>query len=542
MDQTLDEALAELRLEFIASLREALTITAAHLEALAREPAARLPLVELRRLFHRLAGSGGTYGLPRISELGLEGERLCEARLNAAEPVDTEDLDNVRALLDAVQRELDRASEAEVTAGAAAGETGAGEGGELTHIGEEETVPVEPGPSTEHLLVVTARADLRFVVEAPEVMRGRIHLADRPEQVDQLLRAHPLGAAVVDLELLGARDYLEQLRGRVEIARAPLLAMASAIAPAARVELAQLGVDRFISPEASLGELWASARDPHWQGTAPGLALLVTGDSALAAQVSADLAAATLAVEVIAEPAALIERCLERPPHLVLLDAETAGDGGELVGELRQRIELLATPLWLLARDPDPGRRQTALELGVDRVLQLPYHAGELGACARRLLGVAELLRNRATAPVETPVAAAAVPVAPALALAGEPVRVLVADDDPNLRALIEHHLQRLGWEVVLAADGMEAERALTQQAYHIALLDVMMPFRSGFDLLEWINDHRRHRPLKVVILTALGQDENLLRAFDLGADDFIAKPVSPEAVTGRLRRLLRPA
>jgi len=74
---------------------------------------------------------------------------------------------------------------------------------------------------------------------------------------------------------------------------------------------------------------------------------------------------------------------------------------------------------------------------------------------------------------------------------------------------------------------------------YGCIVLDLNMPFRSGFDVLQWMSLTGFKRRTKVVVLSALNREETILRAFSLEADDFIGKPFNPEIVTTRLRRLL---
>lgn len=119
------------------------------------------------------------------------------------------------------------------------------------------------------------------------------------------------------------------------------------------------------------------------------------------------------------------------------------------------------------------------------------------------------------------------------------PVRVLIADDDPAVRDLLRHHLKREGWSVVAANDGEQAAQALKTEHFDLVLLDVSMPFLSGFDLLRSLQESAGAGAPNVVLLTAQSHEQAQIRAFDLGADDFVAKPFSPAVLVSRLRRLV---
>jgi two-component system response regulator VicR len=118
-------------------------------------------------------------------------------------------------------------------------------------------------------------------------------------------------------------------------------------------------------------------------------------------------------------------------------------------------------------------------------------------------------------------------------------VKVLIADDDRFVIEMLDFYLKKEGWDVVTAADGNEVEKMLEKGRYSILLLDVMMPFQTGFDVLKWLKNTSLMNSMRVVMLTAHDQDSTVRQAFDLGADDFISKPFNPELVVTRLKRFL---
>ena len=157
----------------------------------------------------------------------------------------------------------------------------------------------------------------------------------------------------------------------------------------------------------------------------------------------------------------------------------------------------------------------------------------------------------RCTAPAPAPprsrtsVAAATAPAPPTVsvgaAAAPEGDRVLVADDDPQMRRLIRIVLQREGFEVLEANDGLDALELIEQGSVDLVILDVEMPRLNGLGVLEEIRAQMRTASLPVIILTAL-QDDTEEKALDLGAQDYLTKPVQTRSLVARVRAVLKRA
>jgi CheY-like chemotaxis protein len=131
--------------------------------------------------------------------------------------------------------------------------------------------------------------------------------------------------------------------------------------------------------------------------------------------------------------------------------------------------------------------------------------------------------------------ATAAVPDAPP---SGAP-KVLVADDDPQMRRLVRTVLEREGMQVVEAADGLDAVDAIGQHQFDLIILDLDMPRLDGLGVLEELGASVATTQIPVIVLTARSDDTES-RALDLGAQDYLTKPVRPTALTARVRAVLR--
>ena len=118
-------------------------------------------------------------------------------------------------------------------------------------------------------------------------------------------------------------------------------------------------------------------------------------------------------------------------------------------------------------------------------------------------------------------------------------MKILVVDDDADLLALVAFALSQAGYVVVKATDVASALRLFAAEAPDLAILDINLPGGSGFDICAAV---RRDSKIPVMMLTARGEEEDLVRALDLGADDYLTKPFSPRTLLARVRALLRRA
>jgi DNA-binding response OmpR family regulator len=116
-----------------------------------------------------------------------------------------------------------------------------------------------------------------------------------------------------------------------------------------------------------------------------------------------------------------------------------------------------------------------------------------------------------------------------------EGATVLIADDEPHLLRLVKFRLEREGYHVLTATDGDEALDLARRQQPDLCVLDVMMPKRSGFDVLRELRSDPQLADIKVIMLTARAQDHDVDAGFSLGADDYISKPFSPQELRVRV-------
>jgi DNA-binding response OmpR family regulator len=115
-------------------------------------------------------------------------------------------------------------------------------------------------------------------------------------------------------------------------------------------------------------------------------------------------------------------------------------------------------------------------------------------------------------------------------------MKILVAEDEMIMLKTIELRLKKDGHEIITCSDGREAIVKIAATNPDLIITDIMMPFDSGLEIIEAVkkNDHKH---AKIIVLSAMGQENVVLEAFQLGADDFITKPFSLNELSMRVKR-----
>jgi CheY-like chemotaxis protein len=103
---------------------------------------------------------------------------------------------------------------------------------------------------------------------------------------------------------------------------------------------------------------------------------------------------------------------------------------------------------------------------------------------------------------------------------------ILIVDDVPLNQLLVKKMLARFNFRVRTAGNGSEALTEILEEKPHLVLLDIMMPVMDGFQVLETVRKHHDWADIKIVVLSALDSNQDIVKAFNLGANDFITKPI----------------
>lgn len=118
--------------------------------------------------------------------------------------------------------------------------------------------------------------------------------------------------------------------------------------------------------------------------------------------------------------------------------------------------------------------------------------------------------------------------------------RILVVDDEEDIVELVRFHLAREGFAVETAASGEEALKKVRQGAFALLVLDLMLPGLDGLEVARELKAETRTAGLPIVMLTAKGEDADVVAGLELGADDYVTKPFSPRVLLARIKAVLR--
>lgn len=211
--------------------------------------------------------------------------------------------------------------------------------------------------------------------------------------------------------------------------------------------------------------------------------------------------------------------------------------GVELLQAMRADPKLFATPFILITAEAQRKRVDEAIAMGVPSLLLKPYSPRQL---AERL---EKALRWKPRSP------GAAVAAAPCAALAPEPAAaseeaprptILIVDDTPD-NLLLLSQLFKGEYRVRLAQTGAKAMEVLTSDdPPDLVLLDVMMPGMDGFDVARLMREHPTSQTIPIIFVTAMASTDARLKGLDLGAVDFITKPIDPATLKPRVRNFMR--
>lgn len=497
-DDEQEHALRNARLRFVSGFDSRMRSIAILIEGLDQR-GEHGPLAAAQQAARKLAGVGGMLGFPTVSEQAL----VLESSLSLHPP----DLIAARASADAaakgfaadlatpppawaIQRDQDRPiarlfliqDDAEQQRVAADGLRAAG----------YRVFTGESGPTS----VALART------EQPDLI-----LLDTDRSVDGLLASQELkldpATSAIPLILVTSRDDL--------IDRMAGLA---------------LSADDYVRKPYTLSELLMRIR------------LRLAATSLVPAVGAVDPCAGILAYESFAITAR--EALASEPAALVILLTPTAmlaNIADRLTGDLRRR-DLLGrygpNHLILLA----PGMSAAAARSTVQAILD----SLETLDTRRVAIGAADVEEPIAASEFEALVARAELAMAEdrvARSTSSERPLVLIADEDPDMQQIVDARLQAAGYRTLIAFDGEQALNMAVSQAPAVMLLDLMMPKLTGFDVLGRLRDRGGEGP-RIIVVSARERDEDVTRAFDLGADDYVSKPFSPDELVARIARLLK--
>lgn len=120
--------------------------------------------------------------------------------------------------------------------------------------------------------------------------------------------------------------------------------------------------------------------------------------------------------------------------------------------------------------------------------------------------------------------------------------RIMVIEDDTDIRELIEYNLTKSGFEVFQGGDGESAMTLALRTNPDLIVLDIMLPGMSGLKVCQMLRDEPKTAKVPIIILSAKGEESDIVTGLELGADDYVTKPFSPKELTARVKAVLKRA
>jgi two-component system, OmpR family, alkaline phosphatase synthesis response regulator PhoP len=120
------------------------------------------------------------------------------------------------------------------------------------------------------------------------------------------------------------------------------------------------------------------------------------------------------------------------------------------------------------------------------------------------------------------------------------PKKILAVDDERHIVRLVQVNLERAGYEVVTAFDGKDALEKVASEQPDLVVLDVMMPYMDGFEVLQNLRKNPSTRELPVIMLTAKAQDADVFRGWQSGVDCYLTKPFNPMELISFVKRIFK--
>jgi len=118
--------------------------------------------------------------------------------------------------------------------------------------------------------------------------------------------------------------------------------------------------------------------------------------------------------------------------------------------------------------------------------------------------------------------------------------KIVVVEDEKDIREVIEHNLSREGYLVYSSSDGAEGLRMVRSESPNLVLLDLMLPGIDGLDICRELKADSRMRSIPIIMVTAKGEESDVVMGLGIGADDYVVKPFSPRELTARVKAVLR--
>jgi two-component system alkaline phosphatase synthesis response regulator PhoP len=476
----------------------------------------RGPVAALAHLAHRMAGLGGTIGFPTISARASDLESLIHRP-------DGGSFDAVlgRGAVDALREAFDK---------------------DFANP-PDWAIPAAPAaPQAAKILIAEDEPDQRAIVTDCLEAAGYATIAVvSGDLVIDAARAEKPALILLDIAMprLDGYSACRRLKADPELAGIPVIFITAGATLDDRLAGLALGADEFLTKPVDMREL--ILRIQLVIGRCRSRQTPVAGDSGVPRELTYDAFVAVATEEIGRSPAAFAMVRLPTDRHgevAILLAQELRGRDAIGAYDLTRMLILMPEMTAAAARDRlEPlvvrltAHGLTGICMGVTAAQDIGSKSAEtlIGEADEALAEARYLGHNVATW-------TARLGLSPAVPAART---VVVAEDDPDVTRIVDAQLRAAGYKVFVAFDGEAALMAARAQAADVLVLDLMMPKLDGFEVLRRLREGPAPRP-RVIVLSGRGREPDVMRAFELGADDYMTKPFNPQELMARIARVLK--
>jgi DNA-binding response OmpR family regulator/HPt (histidine-containing phosphotransfer) domain-containing protein len=451
-----------------------------------------------RRLTHQMAGIAGTLGFPSVSEKASALEQLVIATTAAQARVAAVDVERaVAALVDSFGIDMQK---------------------------PEPAWAKTPEKTTGPRVLLVEDDDAQRQVVASWLRGAGYQVTAISNGGDAFARARVDRPALVvlDIDLPGVDGHAicRKLKSSPDLANTPVVFMTTRATMTDRLTGVALGADDYLIKPIEQPELILRLK-------------LLLGSRAQAPP--APDSDGLFTYEAFAFAAQEILKTKPAALALLRLPRDQEADAAKAIAAASRQTDIVAMldathAVWLLPEATDVVARTRVAQVAK----QWPGVAGGVAATTAPGARSLEAVLAEADQQLNRPPADASVQAEPV----PRSTFVLLADDDPAVMRIVDAQLKSAGYRTQMVFDGVAAAAAVAEKQPDVLLLDLMMPKRTGFDVLAEIGQHAK-RP-RVIVLSARGREEDVTRAFSLGADDYMTKPFSPQELLARVARLVR--
>lgn len=228
-------------------------------------------------------------------------------------------------------------------------------------------------------------------------------------------------------------------------------------------------------------------------------------------------------------------------PDLVLLDIMLPKmNGFEFLAKAQGDVKVNKIPIIVVSNSGQPVEIDKALKLGAkDYLIKAEFNPADVLGKAETILGLSP--RKQADMKDKGIPAAATPSDSAGKDVKSGKTRILIVEDDKFLRDLILQKLQREGFETIPALDGEEGLKLIKEKIPDLVLLDLILPGLDGFEVLKQVKSDARTKPIPIIVLSNLGQKEDMDRAFAGGAEEFMVKAnFTPGEIIAKIKQILQ--